>query len=223
MLSRLLDILLSGLAILALSPVFIFVMVTLRLTGEGEVFFLQDRIGRNGKIFKLYKFVTMVKDSPNIGTGTVTLQNDPRVLPVGRFLRKSKLNELPQLFNILLGDMAIIGPRPQTPRCFAAFPHDAQERLKEVRPGLSGIGSIIFRDEESLLSSAASTNFYDHVIMPYKGEVECWYIDRKSVLLDLSLILLTALAVTFPRHKLAERWLSGLPKPPPQLAHALAK
>ena len=89
------------------------VAIVLRLTGEGEVFFLQERVGKDGKPFKLYKFATMLKNSPNMGTGTVTLKHDPRVLPVGRFLRKTKINELPQLLNILIGDMSVVGPRPQ--------------------------------------------------------------------------------------------------------------
>ena len=135
---RSLDILLSGLALLVLSPLLVPVAIALRLTGEGEVFFIQQRVGRGGQPFGLYKFATMLKDSPNIGTGELTVHNDPRVLPVGRFLRKSKINELPQLINVLIGDMSIAGPRPQTPRCFAAFPPAMQDRIKQVRPGLSG-------------------------------------------------------------------------------------
>ena len=94
---RFFDIILSGLALLVLSPIFIIVIFILKLTGEGEIFFLQERIGKDGKLFKLYKFATMLKDSPNIGTGTITTKEDPRVLPVGKFLRKTKINELPQL------------------------------------------------------------------------------------------------------------------------------
>ena len=99
---RFFDIILSGLALLVLSPIFIIVIFILKLTGEGEIFFLQERIGKDGKLFKLYKFATMLKDSPNIGTGTITTKDDPRVLPVGKFLRKTKINELPQLLNIFL-------------------------------------------------------------------------------------------------------------------------
>ena len=145
---RLLDVLLSGLALLVLSPLLVPVAIALRMTGEGEVFFIQQRVGRGGRPFGLYKFATMLKDSPNIGTGTVTVKGDPRVLPLGRLLRKTKINELPQLLNILKGDMSIIGPRPQTRRCFDAFPVRSQAAIVKVRPGLSGIGSIVFRDEE---------------------------------------------------------------------------
>ncbi|MBE2258147.1 MAG: sugar transferase, partial [Rhodobacteraceae bacterium] len=148
---RFLDILLSGLALIILAPLFVTIAVVLRLTGEREVFFVQQRVGKDGRKFGLLKFATMLKDSPNIGTGTVTVRDDPRVLPTGRFLRKTKVNELPQLLNILKGDMSIVGPRPQTQRCFDAFPNDVQEAIVKVRPGLSGIGSIVFRNEESLL------------------------------------------------------------------------
>ena len=105
---RFFDILFSGIALLILSPLLVPVSIILRLTGEGEVFFLQERIGKGGKKFKLFKFATMLKNSPNIGTGTVTMRNDPRVLPVGKLLRKTKINELPQLLNIFIGDMSVI-------------------------------------------------------------------------------------------------------------------
>ena len=100
---------------------------TLKFTGEGEIFFLQQRIGKNGEIFRLFKFATMLKDSPIKGTGTITVRNDPRILPVGNFLRKSKINELPQLLNILLGDMSIIGPRPLTKQTFQSYPISIQK------------------------------------------------------------------------------------------------
>ena len=106
------------------------------------MFFLQSRIGKGGKSFNLYKFATMLKASPNMGTGTVTVKNDPRILPMGHFLRKTKINELPQLLNILSGDMSVVGPRPQTQRCFDAFLPASQKAIIQVRPGLSGIGSL---------------------------------------------------------------------------------
>ena len=105
---RFFDILFSGIALLLLSPLLVPIVITLRLTGEGEVFFLQERVGQAGEKFKLFKFATMLKNSPNIGTGTVTMRGDPRVLPIGRFLRKTKINELPQLLNIFFGDMLLV-------------------------------------------------------------------------------------------------------------------
>ena len=120
---------------------------------EGEIFFMQQRIGCRGEPFDLFKFATMLKDSPSMGVGTITLKNDPRILPVGKFLRSTKINEIPQLLNIIKGDMSFIGPRPQTKRCFDAFPPQSQKVIGLVPPGLSGIGSIVFRNEDKMLES----------------------------------------------------------------------
>ena len=125
---RFVDVIFSGIALVLLSPLLLPLIFILRVTGEGEIFFSQNRVGRGGKHFELYKFATMLKDSPNMGTGTVTVKNDPRVLPMGGFLRKTKINELPQLINIFNGDMSVIGPRPQTQRCFDAFPLSSQKK-----------------------------------------------------------------------------------------------
>lgn len=218
---RLFDVLLSGLALLVLSPLLVPIAIILRLTGEGEVFFLQDRVGLGGRTFKLYKFATMLKASPNLGSGTVTLKNDPRVLPVGRFLRKTKINELPQLLNILKGDMSVIGPRPQTQRCFDAYTPRVQGSVTKVLPGLSGIGSIVFRDEEDLMHGQAdATRFYDHVIAPYKGELEEWYVANKGLWCYFMLIALTVWVVVFPKSTAAWRVFPGLPRPPASLATA---
>lgn len=216
---RTFDILFAGIALLVLSPVLIPVMIVLRLTGEGEVFYCQQRVGRGGTMFGVWKFATMFRNSPNLGTGTVTLKDDPRVLPVGKFLRKSKINELPQLFNILNGTMSVIGPRPQTLRCFEAFPKSSQEAIKRVRPGLSGIGSIVFRDEEELMHANADPDrLYDDVIMPFKGEVEEWYVENQSLENYFKLIVLTAWVVVFPRLAIVWRVFPDLPYPKSNLA-----
>lgn len=180
--TRLADIFFSLLFILLVLPVWIIVIPLLRFTGEGEVFYRQPRVGQGGKHFDLLKFATMLKDSPNLGTGDLTLHNDPRVLPVGRFLRKTKINELPQLFNVLKGDLSIAGPRPQTPRIFALYPREIQEGLIRMRPGLSGVGAILFRGEERMTREAENpTVFYSDVIKPYKGKAELWYLQHRSL------------------------------------------
>lgn len=219
---RLLDIALSGLGLLVLSPLLVPIAIALRLTGEGEVFFIQQRVGRGGQPFGLYKFATMLKNSPNLGTGTVTVKNDPRVLPLGRFLRKTKINELPQLLNIFKGDMSIIGPRPQTQRCFDAFPARSQAEIIKVRPGLSGIGSIVFRDEEELMhASKEPERFYDQVIMPYKGALEEWYVAHQGLWTYLAAIFVTAWVVLFPESRLAWRAFPQLPAVPAELVGAV--
>jgi lipopolysaccharide/colanic/teichoic acid biosynthesis glycosyltransferase len=222
MLQRTLDVLLSGVALLVLAPLLLPVMLLLRFTGEGEVFFLQDRVGEGGKLFRLYKFATMLRNSPNMGTGTVTLKEDPRVLPLGKLLRKTKINELPQLLNVFLGDMSVVGPRPQTPRCFMVFPHDMQIVITQVKPGLSGIGPIVFRGEEEILANHAdSVEFYDHVIAPYKGEVEAWYVTHRSLMTYLKVILVTIWVVMRPASSIVWRAFIGLPAPPDALKRLL--
>lgn len=220
---RIIDIFLSGIALLLLSPFMLPIAVVLKLTGEGEIFYVQKRIGLGGKPFGLLKFATMLKNSPNLGTGTVTVKGDPRVLPVGRFLRKTKLNELPQLINILRGDMSIIGPRPQTQRCFDAFPKRSQVQIIKVRPGLSGIGSIVFRDEEELMHEARDPErFYDDVIMPYKGQLEEWFVAHQGLRTYALAIGVTAWVVLFPGSDIAWKVFPGLPNPPAELRPALA-
>jgi lipopolysaccharide/colanic/teichoic acid biosynthesis glycosyltransferase len=215
---RFFDILFSGLALLFLSPLLVPIVIILRFSGEGEVFFLQERIGKNGKLFKLFKFATMLKDSPNLGTGTVTMRGDPRVLPVGKFLRKTKINELPQLLNIFFGDMSVIGPRPLTTQTFGSYSPATQNVVKQVRPGLSGVGSIIFRGEEEIMHGAtASVDFYDAVIAPYKGALEEWFVSNKSLYIYFMAIFTTIWAVLFSKTKVAWIVFKDLPEPPEEL------
>ena len=219
---RFFDILFSGTALLLLSPLLIPIIITLRLTGEGEVFFSQERVGQGGVNFKLFKFATMLKNSPNIGTGTVTMRGDPRVLPVGAFLRKTKINELPQLLNIFFGNMSVIGPRPLTAQTFGAYSKKTQGLVMQVRPGLSGVGSIIFRGEEDIMHDAtASVEFYANVIAPYKGALEEWFVLNKSLYIYFVAILVTVWAVLIPSTKIAWSVFKDLPTPPKELKQAL--
>lgn len=199
MMKRALDTSLSAFALVVLSPLLLLVVLVLRFTGEREIFYLQERIGRGGHPFKIVKFATMLKNSPNLAGGDVTVGNDPRVLRVGRFLRATKINELPQLYNVLVGDMSIIGPRPLTPRVYAPFPESYKKAIIGLRPGLSGIGSLVFRDEEKLFPEGVNReNFYAEIITPYKAALEEWYAQRASIALDIKLIFLTIVAVLKP-------------------------
>ena len=219
---RFFDVLFSSLALLVLSPLLLPIVLILKLSGEGEIFFLQERIGKGGDVFKLFKFATMLKDSPNIGTGTVTMKDDPRVLPLGKFLRKTKINELPQLLNIFFGDMSIIGPRPQTAQNFGAYSENTQLTIQQVLPGLSGVGSIIFRDEEEIMHGLnASVYFYENVIAPYKGALEEWFVSNKSLYIYFVTIFVTTWAVLIPRTKIAWRIFKNLPEPPTELKQVL--
>jgi len=212
---RIIDVLLSLLALLVLLPLFIPIVVILLLTGEHKVFYLQTRVGYKNKDFKIIKFATMLSNSSNMGSGSLTLKNDPRVLPFGSFLRKTKINELPQILNIIIGDLSIVGPRPQMQVDFEKYSVEVQKNIYNVRPGLTGIGSIIFRDEESLISVASENenphDFYKRVIAPYKGEVEMWYQENRNLILDFQLIFMTAWVIISPETRLYEKWFKDLP------------
>jgi lipopolysaccharide/colanic/teichoic acid biosynthesis glycosyltransferase len=207
---------LSGFAILVLSPLLIPVVIILKLTGEHYIFYTQERIGKGGKTFSLLKFATMLKNSPNIGTGDITTQRDPRVLPFGRILRKTKINELPQLFNIFLGDMSIIGPRPLTLRNYNYYSDEQKQAIEQLTPGLSGIGSVIFRDEETLLANSGLdyTEAYKTLVSPYKGALEVWYLAHRSCFTDALIIFLTAWVILFPKSDLAYKFFKDLPAKP---------
>jgi lipopolysaccharide/colanic/teichoic acid biosynthesis glycosyltransferase len=219
---RFFDVVLSGIALVILSPLLVPVMLLLKYSGEGEVFFVQQRVGKNREMFSLYKFATMLKDSPGTGTGTVTIKNDPRVLPAGKFLRKTKINELPQLLNVFMGNMSLIGPRPQALRCFDAFPIESQDIIIQVKPGLSGVGPIVFRGEEDILEGHSGTlDFYDNIISPYKGKVEAWYVRNQKLVIYFSLILLTVWVVFFPKSEAIWKLFRDLPIPPDVLKREL--
>ncbi len=216
---RVFDVFATTLGLAFLLPLLIIISLILRFSGEGEVFYKQVRIGRGGKPFCIYKFATMVKNSSMIGSGELTEYNDPRVLPVGRFLRKSKLNELPQLFNVFKGDMSLVGPRPQTPRYFNLYSKTSRELISEVRPGVTGIGSLIFRDEEEIFrKSQNATLLDDTVITPFKGELEEWYSLNQSFYLFLKILFLTIFAVVLPRYIKPENYFDGLPEIPSELS-----
>jgi lipopolysaccharide/colanic/teichoic acid biosynthesis glycosyltransferase len=220
---RVFDIILSSLALIILLPLLVPIAILLLMTGEGEIFYLQDRIGKNGKTIKLYKFATMLKNSPSLGTGTVTVKNDSRILPAGKFLRKTKINELPQLLNILSGDMSVIGPRPLTKQTFGAYSADTQGILGQVRPGLSGVGSIIFRGEEDILAGAnSSLDFYMNSIAPYKGDLETWFVRNYSLQNYFKAIIVTLVVVLFPKSQIAWKVFKGLPVPPDELKNVLS-
>jgi lipopolysaccharide/colanic/teichoic acid biosynthesis glycosyltransferase len=213
---RLIDLFISIIALILLSPLFLFVAIVLKFSGEGEVFYLQERLGFQNKKFNIIKFATMLKNSPNIGTGSLTLRGDPRVLPFGKFLRKSKINELPQIFNVLIGNMSLVGPRPQMQVDFDKFPIDKRNDIYKSQPGITGIGSIIFRDEEKWISNHDGDKhmFYKEKIAPYKSEVEIWYYQNQSILIDFKLIFLTAWVIIFSDSNIVEKVFKSLPKKP---------
>ena len=214
MLKRFFDIILSVLAILILSPLLFPVMVILKLTGERFIFYLQQRVGKNGELFNLYKFATMFQDSPNMAGGNITSKNDPRILPFGEFLRKYKINELPQIFNVLSGKMSIIGRRPTVQEHFDFYDEDVKNILSKFKPGLSGISSIVFRDEQRYFTYKTpeeNKKYYREQIAPFKGELELWYCQNQSIIFDILLIIVTISSLLFPASNLLN-YFFDLPK-----------
>ena len=172
------------------SPIFLFVAIILKMQKE-DVFFLHDRVGLNQKPFKMFKFTTMRKGSEK--QGTITTANDSRVTLLGRVLRRFKLNEVPQLINILKGEMSFIGPRPPTKtEVEKYYSHDERRKIFYVKPGITGCGSIEFSDEEECLSKVDNAEkYFAEVIMPKKIELETWYVDNWNIILDLKLFFKT--------------------------------
>ena len=208
------DIIFSILALLLLVPLFVPIILLLLLTAEGYVLYFQERLGYKNKPFQIWKFATMLKNSLQMGSGTITLKDDFRVTSVGKFLRKTKLNELPQIVNILKGDISFVGPRPLILSSFEVYPESIQSKIYNVKPGLTGIGSIIFRDEESLLSAIKDENphvYYQKVIAPYKGELELWYQQNRSFTTDLKILFITAWVVLFPSNLLVYKVFKDIP------------
>ncbi len=216
---RLIDIVLASIALVIISPVLVPICIGLLLTGEHYIFYFQKRVGYRNKYFSIWKFATMLKASPGLGTGSITVKNDWRLTPMGKYLRGSKLNEIPQLINILIGDMTIVGPRPLMEVDFLKFSEEVQREFYNCKPGLTGIASIIFRDEERYHSETKiDPHEFDRLyIAPYKGTLELWYQKHISLYTDFMIIFLTAWAIISPENNLVYRVFKDLPEKPAEL------
>ncbi len=209
---RISDILIATIAVMLLSPLLIPSVIILLLTAEHEIFYFQKRIGYKNRFFNIWKFATMDKNSPNMGTGEITLRNDPRVTKFGKILRMTKLNELPQIINIFKGDMSIVGPRPLMEVSFRQYPDEVQQKIYNCKPGITGIGSIIFRDEEKIVSDAPDPRATYANIYLYKGKLELWYQEHASLYTDFMIIFLTAWSIFFPQNNLTTKVFKNLPQ-----------
>jgi lipopolysaccharide/colanic/teichoic acid biosynthesis glycosyltransferase len=191
---RTFDVIVSATGAILLAPMIIVIALAVKAADGGPVLFKQERIGRNGVPFRIWKFRTMVTDAPRRGLA-VTAAADRRVTRVGRFLRRYKLDELPQLANVLCGDMSLVGPRPEVPRYVARY-DEAQRAVLTVRPGITDPASLQYRNEEHLLASAADVErFYVEEVMPLKLALNLGYIRDASLWLDVRIILRTILAM----------------------------
>lgn len=211
---RILDLLIAFVTIIILSPVLMLTIILLSVTGEKEVFYKQRRIGYQSKPFFIWKFATMLKNSPNIGSKEITIRNDPRVTKVGKFLRITKINELPQIINVILGEMSIVGPRPLMEVSYNLYSAEVAKTIYSNKPGITGIGSLIFRDEEKLVSQAREARVMYKSIFTYKESLELWYHKNASVLTDTKIIFLTGYSIFFPKNNVARNLFPGLPEVP---------
>ncbi len=209
---RVFDIVTATIALLLLSPILIPSCIILLFTGEREVFYKQKRVGYKNKFFDIWKFATMLKNSPNIGTGEITLRNDPRVTGFGKLLRITKVNELPQIINVFKGDMSIVGPRPLMDVSVKLYPEEIRNKIYNCKPGMTGIGSLIFRDEEKMISDAPDPKAMYATIYPYKGALEMWYQKHASLYTDIMIIFLTAWSIIFPKNNLVNKIFKDLPQ-----------
>ena len=200
-LKRFIDLLIAFLVLLCTAWFLVPCMLILWCTGEHYIWYFQKRVGYKNQRFNIIKFATMLFNSPNMGTGSLTT---------------TKINELPQIFNVFNGTMSIVGPRPQMEVDFYRFPTNVQEHIYDSIPGITGIGSVIFRDEEYYMSKPGidPIAFYTNEIAPYKGALELWYLKQHNLWIDFKIIFLTAWVILSPKSQLPFQWFRDLPPKP---------
>ena len=194
-LSRCIDIIVAAGGLLFLSPFLLLIGIRIKRETPGPVFFKGPRLGKNGREFKIYKFRTMYEVPSSYQGNRVTASGDERITPLGRWLRDTKVNELPQLWNVLIGDMSLVGPRPEDCELALEWPEDVREQLLSVRPGITSPASIVYHDEEKLLNGASIMEDYFHTILPSKLRLDLLYIKNRSILTDLDIIFWTGIAL----------------------------
>jgi lipopolysaccharide/colanic/teichoic acid biosynthesis glycosyltransferase len=202
---RMFDSVAAAIGLLVLSPLLLVLLLLVKLSSPGPVFYWQERVGRNGKIFRIVKFRSMVEDADKRGPA-LTSAGDHRITALGRMFRRLKLDELPQLWNVLKGEMSLVGPRPEVP-CYVESYSDSQRRVLAVRPGITDPGSILYRHEEQLLGDQPDPDrYYREVILPHKLNLNLEYVSHISFSHDLSLLLLTTGCIVLPKG-----WLTKTP------------
>lgn len=195
MIKRIFDICVSSVGLLCLWPIFLLSAIAIKASSKGPIFFRQERVGLYGQVFLIHKFRTMIDNAEAVG-GQLTTQDDFRVTRVGRFLRRHKLDELPQLIDVLLGRMSLVGPRPEVPRYVDLYPAETRNIVLSVRPGITDASSIMFRDESALLGNVVDTEAeYLEKILPRKLELCIDYVNNRSLMGDIKILLLTLRAI----------------------------
>jgi lipopolysaccharide/colanic/teichoic acid biosynthesis glycosyltransferase len=194
LIKRSFDVIGAGTGLLVLLPLLLVVAILVKVTSRGPVLFTQERIGRGFRPFRIYKFRSMVRDAPAKGS-SITFGQDPRITSVGRMLRKTKMDEFPQLFNVLRGDMSFVGPRPEVCEYVEEFRQD-YEKLLTVRPGITGLASVKYVDEAAVLAKAADPDQeYRRVVLPEKIRLDVLYVEHPSMWLDFKIIMMTLVRI----------------------------
>jgi lipopolysaccharide/colanic/teichoic acid biosynthesis glycosyltransferase len=193
MIQRTIDLTAAIFGLIVLSPLFLVVAAMIKLTSPGPVFHRAERVGKDGVLFTLFKFRSMRADAAAAGPG-ITRSGDNRITPVGRWLRRSKMDELPQLLNVFRGEMSLVGPRPEDPRYVALYSPE-QRRILSVRPGITSAASVQYRHEESMLTGADLEKQYVNEVMPAKLQIDLDYLSRRTTTSDLGILWQTFLAL----------------------------
>jgi lipopolysaccharide/colanic/teichoic acid biosynthesis glycosyltransferase len=192
MIKRAFDLLAAAAGLVLVAPLLTLIAIAVKLDSAGPVLFRQERVGRHGEIFRIRKFRSMVQDAPRLGA-SITVGRDPRITRVGHWLRRYKLDELPQLIDVLVGDMSLVGPRPEVPRYVALYPPEVRERVLSVRPGITDNASLAFIDENAQLAGAADPEKeYTERILPQKLRLYLDYVENQSFARDLAILGRTA-------------------------------
>jgi lipopolysaccharide/colanic/teichoic acid biosynthesis glycosyltransferase len=210
---RVFDILMSSLGLLILSPFFLYVIIRIKREDPGPILYRGRRVGRYGREFNILKFRTMMEDAVNHSGAKITASDDDRITPLGHILRDTKLNELPQLWNVLVGEMSLVGPRPEDPAIVKDWPPELRKEILSVRPGMTSPASVTYRDEEKKLSGHHFMNEYMETIAPDKLRMDSLYVRHHTFLVDIDTILWT-LSIFLPRirnNRISEGWLYGGP------------
>lgn len=194
LMKRIFDIFASLVGLVIISPFLFIVSILIKLDSEGPIFFKQWRIGKNGKQFKIYKLRTMVQNADKIGA-QITKANDTRITRIGKFLRRFEIDEFPTLINVLKGDMSIVGPRPEVPKYLRCYDNLKYREVLSVRPGITDLGTMTFRDEAKYLNGQNHEEMYEKEILPQKLDLYLEYIQSRSFLVDLKIILKTIVLI----------------------------
>jgi lipopolysaccharide/colanic/teichoic acid biosynthesis glycosyltransferase len=211
---RIFDVAVSTVLLVAFLPLFVLIAVVIRYTSKGSIFYKQERVGRGNRIFLVWKFRTMNSDADRCGP-LITSSDDARITPIGRYLRKNKIDELPQLWNVVRGDMSLVGPRPQVPRFVDAFPSAQRAIILSVRPGITGPTQLEFRDEEKMLRGQADREgYYIANLLPTKCRMDVEYVRNRSFSYDLGIFWETGKIILLS----LMRRLLGRNTPPPDEA-----